>query len=44
MSEAKFQRKTDARKPPMGDDDKELTEDEAKSLLLALDDLESTEC
>src|ERR1017187_6766277 len=28
----------------MGDDDKELTEDEAKSLLLALDDLESTEC
>jgi hypothetical protein len=44
MSEAKFQRKTDARKQPMGDDDKELTEDEAKSLLLALDDLESTEC
>jgi hypothetical protein len=46
MSEAKFQRKTDARKQPMGDDDKELTEDEINRLFSAdfLYDSEPTEC
>jgi hypothetical protein len=46
MSEAKFQRKTDAREQTMGDDDKELTEDEINRLFSAdfLYDSEPTEC